>query len=204
MVQRTCQTCGKTYDTYPSVKPKYCSAACAGKAKRRGREKKCKRCGKGFWIAPSNHAREYCSKSCARSALNQTSANPAYRRDISGEKNPMYGRGRFGPKNTMYGRRGAAAPRWKGGRKIRKDGYVLVKAPEGHPHPSDVSRAGVQYILEHRLVMERALGRYLTSTEVVHHRDGNTSNNDLGNLELFADQAEHIRIGHATRESPES
>lgn len=40
--------------------------------------------------------------------------------------------------------------------------------------------------------MERALGRRLSFNEVVHHKDGNTLNNDPANLEVM-DRAEHIR-----------
>ncbi len=49
---------------------------------------------------------------------------------------------------------------------------------------------------EHREVMEKALGRKLLCTEVIHHKDGNKLNNELSNLQLFASQAEHIRKGH--------
>lgn len=38
---------------------------------------------------------------------------------------------------------------------------------------------------EHRLVMERALGRPLAPNENVHHLDGDKLNNDLSNLELW-------------------
>ena len=34
----------------------------------------------------------------------------------------------------------------------------------------------------------------LTRSNVVHHKDGNNDNNDLSNLALFADQAEHMRF----------
>jgi hypothetical protein len=39
--------------------------------------------------------------------------------------------------------------------------------------------------LEHRVVMEVHLGRYLRSDEIVHHKDGNPLNNALDNLEVM-------------------
>lgn len=69
--------------------------------------------------------------------------------------------------------------RWVG-----RTGYVLVRAPEGHP------KARVDgSILEHRLVMEQTLGRFLEEHEIVHHKDGNRQNNDISNLELLDGRA---------------
>lgn len=51
---------------------------------------------------------------------------------------------------------------------------------------------------EHRVVAEQMLGRPLTSSEVVHHRDGNKRNNDPANLEVLPSRAEHSR--HHTQE----
>jgi hypothetical protein len=76
---------------------------------------------------------------------------------------------------------------WRGGRQIDKDGYVRVPAPPGHPYAKANG-----YICEHRLVMEQKLGRYLDPEEVVHHIDGDKGNNDPANLELFADNGEHL------------
>ena len=46
-------------------------------------------------------------------------------------------------------------------------------------------RMGERNVLEHRVVMERHLGRPLRRNETVHHRDGNRLNNDITNLELW-------------------
>ena len=37
---------------------------------------------------------------------------------------------------------------------------------------------------EHRLIMEKHIGRKLCRRETVHHRDGNRSNNKISNLQL--------------------
>lgn len=41
--------------------------------------------------------------------------------------------------------------------------------------------------------MEEHLGRKLTSIEVVHHIDGDKSNNDIKNLKLFPNKSEHTK-----------
>jgi len=76
--------------------------------------------------------------------------------------------------------------RWRGGRIVDKDGYVLIKSPD---HPA---RDRHNYVREHRLVMEQVLGRHLQPQEVVHHKDGDKQHNQADNLEVFGTNAEHL------------
>lgn len=62
-----------------------------------------------------------------------------------------------------------------------KGGYVYVWQP-GHPRGASYKR---RYVLEHTLVMEGILGRYLRSGENVHHRNGIRDDNRPENLELW-------------------
>ena len=76
---------------------------------------------------------------------------------------------------------------WRGGRSVDRNGYILVKSP-GHPF---ATKKG--YVREHRLVMEKKLGRYLHPKEVVHHRNRKRDDNRLSNLRLFRTNADHLR-----------
>lgn len=75
---------------------------------------------------------------------------------------------------------------WKGGRRVRSDGYVDVAKSLVPPAYHCMVRESQGVVLEHRLVMAIHLGRPLEDWEVVHHIDHNRSNNDISNLELHS------------------
>ena len=75
--------------------------------------------------------------------------------------------------------------RWKGGKRKRPDGYILIK---NRDHPFADSHG---YVREHRLVMEKHIGRFLHPKEVVHHRNRNRADNRIKNLELFKNSVAH-------------
>ena len=103
------------------------------------------------------------------------------------------GKGKFC--STSCGKQGVNAWNWNGG--IKNVAGYKRKLVSDHPF---ADKRG--YVASHRLVMEKYIGRYLTADEVIHHKDGNRSNNNISNLQLCANQSEHIKIHRHLSERP--
>lgn len=80
-----------------------------------------------------------------------------------------------------YGREGEKSGAWKGGRFVNSTGYVTIYNPE-YPR---------KHVLEHRLVMEKRLGRHLNPWEIVHHINGIKTDNRIENLGLLTRKKHH-------------
>ena len=80
----------------------------------------------------------------------------------------------------LKGQTGSLGPNWKGGRIKTGHGYIVCSGHRDHPRST-----GEGVVLEHVLVMEKFLGRYLTDKENVHHKNGIRDDNRIENLELW-------------------
>lgn len=100
-------------------------------------------------------------------------------------KKPIWNKGKEYPAI-----RGEKNGNWNGGKYLNNKGkfkrwYIL------NPNHPFVNKN--RYILRSRLVMEEIIGRYLKPEEVIHHIDGDTTNDDPKNLMLFPNQQSHLR-----------
>jgi hypothetical protein len=87
---------------------------------------------------------------------------------------------------------------WNGGKRITKDGYINIYKPD---HPFCGSDGAV---LEHRLIMEKHMGRFLNPKEVMHHINGLKFDNRIKNLILCKNQAEHNGFHNHSRHPQEA
>lgn len=97
------------------------------------------------------------------------------------------------PRRSIGSASGSENGSWSGGRRIDRDGYVLVSSPKKHPYARTRKDRHTGIIFEHRLMMEDILGRYLLPEEVVDHIDGLRLHNEPDNLRLFSSNSEHLK-----------
>lgn len=175
MIKIICEICKNPFDSYPCRIGRYktCSKKCADINK----SKIAKERGYGKWMIGKTHSLETCNK-ISKSNIGKTGYWKG--KKFSSEH----------IKNRSVSQSGVNNGKWKGGKTFDKDGYVLILCKN---HPFSINK---RYIREHRLVMEKNIGRHLLPEEVVHHINGIKNDNRIENLELFANDIEHHKVRH--------
>lgn len=202
-----CEQCGKPVTRYLSARRLAqfwtCSRRCMGivnmarrKASglivapkpRRGREIPCTTCGQPVYLPPFEASRStaFCSRPCkfsfaARNQETRTCLVCAKTFQTSPSRMTKYcSMDCWGVSKTKRG-----IGRMHNGKQARlnKQGYVLVWQP-------DHRRAnGAGWVLEHRLVVERIIGRPLLTAEQVDHINSDRSDNRAENLQILSPEA---------------
>lgn len=178
---RTCEHCGSMFIVvHNGRRQRFCSRLCfaeflrgkprSARSPLETRNQTCPQCSKVFQIKSKNREKIYCSVECYAE----------FRRGLTGEKSfnfghrwPQHKRKELAETQKAKGLRGPSSFNWKGGKHIGKDGYVFVRiewlSPADKALVADIKHA---YVLEHRLVVARRIGRPLKAREVVHHING--------------------------------
>lgn len=97
----------------------------------------------------------------------------------------------IGKKHKLESRIKMSKSAWEGGR-IKRYGYILIYLKD-HPH------AICGYVREHRVIMEKHIGRYLRPEEIVHHINEIKDDNRIENLLLLPNKGEHTRVHNELR-----
>lgn len=191
MINHACEYCGKIKQyKSPSLIKRFCSHKCANQWKWKHVRKKaeqttliCPYCKKTFQISTSEYKVRtkkphelYCSRECWKKSVEK------HEKICSGCNKPFIPKDK---RNTFCSKK--CYQEYAKTTGIRKrtgfwmeNGYKVL-------YNNGNSRK------EHILVMEKYLGRKLNKGEVVHHIDGNKTNNDINNLKLMTAK-EHSKM----------
>jgi len=108
------------------------------------------------------------------------------------------GLGRHPSEETIAKISGVNSSSWEGGRQNNADGYILIKLqPDDFFRPMADSRG---YVLEHRLIVAKALGRCLQRWEIVHHKGQRYTGIENRSDNRYPENLELTIRGNHTRE----
>lgn len=169
VIKKECITCKNEFETRSPV-AKYCSTKCRDS----NVSMKCERCGTGFMSKHSHSGRrKYCSHACQYSAKTEKmTVDRACSHCGNNFKFLSY-------KDTKYCSHDCAN---KGVGNAKRTGHLNK---QGYRILGFTIDGKIRGILEHRLIMEKHLGRPLEPFENIHHKNGVKNDNRLENLEVW-------------------
>ncbi len=151
----------------------------------------CKNCGQTYAKSPSRMGRSrYCSRKCLADARRLATV-PCLECGQPAKPDRKSRPRKFCCRECSNKYVARNRPNTKGWT-ITSRGYRMVMAKD---HPA-ASKDG--YVLEHRLMMEKTVGRRLARHEVVHHKNGDRLDNRPENLELMT-KADHDKLDKGRR-----
>ncbi len=166
---RSCEKCGEIFRArrkaaWSNETRRFCSRACHHKTMVKLTVLTCQECGKQF--------------TCSPSAIHRSDGQGP-RRFCSHQC-----------KHEAWRKYGKRQPLVRGLVHRNSGGYLYEYVPD---HPA-VQGKEYRRIGQHRLVLERAMGRYLVPGESVHHKNGIKDDNRIENLEIWFRQPAGQRV----------
>lgn len=198
-----CPQCEKSFRAN-WVGHRFCSRACANLAQRSTNEDATCVCGKKFYATPisGGKRRKYCSRSCYTKAYRGPN-HPYFGKRTRQDVIPCANCGKdFKILNGAYTRKYCSRKCWQermanGGHPLgdNRVGAVRIKTFKSGYQVRIIKCADGKWRKEHRVIVERMIGRPLLPSEIVHHKNGNATDNRDENLAVMGRKA-HIALHH--------